>query len=121
MVNRRVAELTEDLVGRAFLHEDPGSYRAGVLDTAQALGELSGRVLFEPSNPDRRDPESCPECQIPFDHQDLEDPYCPWCGTRNPEAVQDLVWAEIRALEEAWPAALGASEPPAPPSPPGRR
>ena len=57
---------------------------------------------------DREDPTSCPECMLPVDDDDPDATHCPWCGARNPEPLQTVVWAELEAMELAWPDALGA-------------
>jgi hypothetical protein len=43
----------------------------------------------------------CPECGLEYDNGDLDEAYCPWCDARNPEGLEALVWAELRALEDA--------------------
>jgi hypothetical protein len=45
---------------------------------------------------------------LPVDDDDPDATHCPWCGARNPEPLQTVVWAELEAMELAWPDALGA-------------
>jgi hypothetical protein len=43
---------------------------------------------------------SCIECAIEFDNDpDADEAYCPWCGARNPEFLEPLLWLELRARE----------------------
>lgn len=49
----------------------------------------------------------CAECMIPLDEHEPDDAHCPWCGARFPEPLQALTWAELEAIEQAWPEALG--------------
>ena len=44
---------------------------------------------------------------IPLDEHEPDDAHCPWCGARFPEPLQALTWAELEAIEQAWPEALG--------------
>jgi endogenous inhibitor of DNA gyrase (YacG/DUF329 family) len=41
----------------------------------------------------------CPECQLPSD--DDEDGHCPWCGARDADLLELVVWAELISMEEA--------------------
>ena len=50
----------------------------------------------------------CVECLIPLDERDPDDVHCPWCGARCSEPLQALTWAELEAIEQAWPEAIGA-------------
>jgi hypothetical protein len=45
---------------------------------------------------------------LPVDDDDPDATHCSWCGARNPEPLQALIWAELEAMERAWPEALGA-------------
>ena len=65
-----------------------------LFDDPDALGEGAGTT--------------CPECLIPLDEVEPDDAHCPWCGARLPEPLQALTWAQLEALEQAWPEALGA-------------
>ena len=51
----------------------------------------------------------CTECMIPLDEREPDDAHCPWCGARCAEPLQALTWAELEAIEQAWPEALEAS------------
>jgi hypothetical protein len=43
---------------------------------------------------------SCIQCAIEFDNDpDADEAYCPWCGARNPEFLEPLMWLELRARE----------------------
>src|SRR5205807_3452774 len=106
-VDDRVGQVTDTVLERAWLYPDPGSFREGVLAAAAAF-----RSIDEPEigwSFDRADPSSCPECRIPFDDdaESADDPLCPWCGARRPDQLQELVWAEMRTMEVAWPEAIG--------------
>jgi hypothetical protein len=50
----------------------------------------------------------CIECLIPLDERDPDDPHCPFCGARFSDPLQALTWAELEAIEQAWPEALEA-------------
>jgi hypothetical protein len=106
-VGTRIDQVTRDILEHAFLYDDPDSFRAGVMQTARALDHLDPDMPGEPRRLDRREPETCPECMIPLDEAGPDDAHCPWCGARNAEPLQELVWAELRAVEAAWPEALG--------------
>ena len=101
-----IGQVADEIIERAWLHHDPDSFRAGVREVTAALHRLEEAPVAEPK-PDRA---SCPECWIPFDDDadSIDDALCPWCGARRPEPLQELVWAEFRAVEAAWPEAVGA-------------
>jgi hypothetical protein len=44
----------------------------------------------------------CVECRIDYDDlPEDEGAFCPWCGARNPDCSEQLVWAELTAAEQA--------------------
>ncbi len=107
-MDRRVAHVTKAVLERAFLQEDPASFRSGVMEAAHALEPLVQALDLEREDPQAQRIETCPECLIPFDEGVEETALCPWCGARNPALMDILTWAEMRALEQAWPEALSA-------------
>ncbi|HYT29900.1 MAG TPA: hypothetical protein VEN82_03920 [Actinomycetota bacterium] len=44
----------------------------------------------------------CPECGLEYDNDvEIDEAHCPWCGARNPDQMEWLVWLELRAAEQA--------------------
>jgi hypothetical protein len=44
----------------------------------------------------------CVECRIDYDDlPEDEGAFCPWCGARNPDCWEQLMWAELTAAEQA--------------------
>ena len=101
-MDARLEQVTHEILEHAFLYDDPDSFREGVLQTARALDDLDAATAVDGPGIDRDGPMTCPECMIPFDEEDPDDAHCPWCGARMPEPLQELVWAEMRAMELAW-------------------
>ena|SRR5438105_8528997 len=105
----RRTRITDEILERAWLYRDPPSFREGVTEASKAfsaLAESASPAESESFGEERAD--VCLECQIPFDDFDAEDVSCPWCGARRPDPLQAVVWAELRAMELAWPEALSA-------------
>jgi hypothetical protein len=69
--------------------------------------QVTDEILERTWSYDRQD-ATCPECQIPFDQDDADDPSCPWCGARRPDPLQAVVWAELQVIELACPEMLSA-------------
>jgi hypothetical protein len=105
MAERRITRIAGEVVDRAFLYDDPESFRAGV---AELMRALSDGVDIELVRPGVSDLTWCAECHIPFDDQDPDRAECPWCGARNLGLLQGVSWAEFEALDAAWPEALRA-------------
>ena len=105
-MDRRITTITDEILEHAFLYDDPDSFREGVRQAARAMEELEQDLILHSGRIDLEGPKTCPECMIPVDDADPDDGYCPWCGARNPEPLQELVWAEFRAVEAAWPEAV---------------
>jgi len=101
-MDRRVQK-SDEILERAWLYRDPASFREGVMEATRALIALDEAPSPEPWDFDSGDATTCPECSIPYDETDAEDATCPWCGARRPDPLQALVWAELRAMELAWP------------------
>jgi hypothetical protein len=100
--------ITYEILERAWLYRDPASFREGVMETTRALTALDEDPSPEPWEPEGREAGTCPECSIPYDEPDADDATCPWCGARRPDPLQAVVWAELRAMELAWPEMLSA-------------
>jgi hypothetical protein len=109
-VDDRLGQVTHEVLERAWLYGDPASFREGVLAAVEALSSVDDPVPEDVWSFDLQDPTNCPECRIPFDDDadSADDALCPWCGARRPGQLQELMWAEIKAMELAWPEAVGA-------------
>jgi hypothetical protein len=66
------------------------------------LEPLSFTLVTATSNGSAGRGVRCFECAIQFDEDpETYEPYCPWCGARNPACVQMVAWAEFQAEFEA--------------------
>jgi hypothetical protein len=63
-------------------------------------------LLLDYPDATSKGPPLCIECLIPLDETDPDDAHCPWCGARITDPLQALTWAELEAIEQAWPEAL---------------
>ena len=111
----RIERIRDEVLERAWLYPDPKSFRDGVVQAAEAMS--AGLARPEPTfdldasmSLDLSDPSNCHECRIPFDDDadSVDESLCPWCGARRPEPLQELVWAELKVRELAWPESVGA-------------
>ena len=107
----RRKQVTDEILERAWLYRDPASFREGVMEALRVLMALDSSVVPDRKQPDPRIDSTCPECLIPFDEvdqDDAEDVSCPRCGARRPDPLEEVVWAELRAMELGWPGAVSA-------------
>ena len=109
-MDERLGQVTNEVLERAWLYRDPVSFREGVLAAAEAISIMDAPAVEDVWSFDLQDPTNCPECRIPYDDDvdSAEESLCPWCGARRPGQLQELIWAEIKAMEAAWPEAVGA-------------
>ena len=68
----------DKVLDRAWLYADPASFRAGVLAAADAFATVPEvEPARESLSLDRDDLIACPECQIPFDEDEVHTPSPP--------------------------------------------